>query len=87
MVASGDIRRKLYISYGAMGCVFTYLPWYEIVPMQAVSRFMSQRGVQRLQMRILLFRPTYHYFHYSNSDKFSRTLISKDPNGRWGGLR
>ena len=49
---SGEISRRLFISYGAMNHIFKFMQEREILCMQALNRFMYHRGVERLQNKV-----------------------------------
>lgn len=52
MIESGDIRRRIFISYGAMDFVFKFLKPRKVLSLQAMNKFMYHRGVERLQKTI-----------------------------------
>ena len=52
MIGSSDIRRRVFISYGAMKSVFKFLKPRKVLSLQAMNKFMYHRGVERLQKSI-----------------------------------
>ena len=47
MLASGDIRHHIFISYGAMNTIFQFLLGTEVLAFQKVCKFMYHLGVGR----------------------------------------
>ena len=74
VLASGDIRRRVYISFGAMNNVFPFLEPKVVLSMQAVSKFMYHRGVERFQAKFFL-KPSMLFFAYTATRKWARTLF------------
>ena len=76
MLGSGNVRHRVYISYGALIVVFSYLPALEVIQFQAASKFMYFRGVERLQKSLHLERHEIFYFHYPGMGKWQNTLFA-----------
>ena len=54
MQDGGDYRHRLFISYGAMSVIFSFLTEAAILKSQSINRFMYVRGVSRIQLRVEL---------------------------------
>ena len=78
MLGSGDIRHRVYISYGAMNAIFAFLQPLRVLSLQQVSKFMYHRGVERLQTSVLLPCNLPLYFNLEGHEKFADKLVKYD---------
>ena len=78
MLKTGKIRHRLYISFGAMNCIFSYFEQPVILAMQQLSRFMYHCGVGRVQVRITLRR--LRFFHYPLDSSWGKSVFMFNPN-------
>ena len=67
----------MYISFGAINCVFSYFEMPEILFMQLLSRFMYHCGVGRVQVRIKLRR--LRFFHFPLESNWGRSVFMFNP--------
>ena len=59
------LYRRFVMSFGAINTMFKFLPSYEVLKMQALSRWLYDLGVGRCQLKWPLFGP-YLYFAATN---------------------
>ena len=78
MLGSGDYRHRVFISYGTMNAVFSFIEATKVLQMQAVNKFMYHRGVERLQSKIKLRRPKL-FFHDPLKHQGKHTIYVYDP--------
>ena len=84
MIRNGDIGRRLFVSYGSMTTVFSYLSQIEVLSFQVVNKFMYQRGVERVLQKISLPapEPVISYFHYTFKSKWQNYVFAYDTTKR-----
>ena len=75
-MSSGDIRHRLYISYGAWNAIFSFFIAREVLLFQAVSKFMYFRGVERFQKRVTVADYEVHFFHYPGMGRWQYSLFT-----------
>ena len=77
MLKTGQILHRVYISFGAINCIFSYFEQPEILNMQLLSRFMYHCGVGRVQVRITLRR--LRFFHFPLESHWGRSVFMFNP--------
>ena len=77
MHRSSNVRHHLYISYGALNHIFSFLEPNDILSFQALSNFMYHRGVER-QQRSIQLRTRMLYFHFSGVKQWRYSLFVYD---------
>ena len=72
------LKRRVFISYGAMTEIFGLLPQVNVVCFQRVNKWMYNRGVLRIQMSIKLpdKQPLYFPCMKNWSIKFFNSILS-----------
>ena len=68
----------LIYCYGALTCISAYLERTEFLAMQALSKWMYERGVVRVQQRYKLAKDL-HWFADPTNVKYKQTLFVYDP--------
>ena len=76
------LRRRVFISYGAMTEIFGLLPQVNVVCFQRVNKWMYNRGVLRIQMSIKLPDKQPLYFPCMKNWKYR--VLQFDPQYRQG---
>ena len=77
MLATGNIRLRLFISYGAFNEVFSFMEAKEVLFFQCINRFMYYRGVERQQKSFKLGSSIY-YFTVTSNQKWSNKVFPFD---------